>query len=163
MTVFAYSFPLHTAVRVWDSFLKEGWKVPLRVTLAILKEYGNELLACKGFEDTMLLFKRIPGEALAREPWRLLRIGFSIRFLAWRRCAELLAEEAWLRESGREGEVGGYTAGTIFSTIPHNDRLRLLENLPEAPGKEGEEEEEEEGGGGGEEGEEGGEKGKGGP
>ena len=43
MTVFAYSFPLHAVARIWDSFLLEGWKVPLRVALALLADAEREL------------------------------------------------------------------------------------------------------------------------
>ena len=41
--------------------------------------------------------------------------------------------------------MGGFTAGTLFATIPHKERARLMENLPEAPGEEKESEGEGEG------------------
>jgi len=144
MTVFAYSFPLHTTARIWDAFLHEGWKVPLRCVLALLAEHEKELLAAPGFENILLIFKRIPSSRLAREPWALLRAAFAIKFLSWASCAKLLAEEAWLREQGREKEVAEESAGTIFPSIPGKDRERLLSALPVAPGVEEEEEEGEE-------------------
>jgi hypothetical protein len=126
------------------------------VALALLRAHSAELLAARGFEELLLIFKRMPASRLAREPWALLRAAFAIKFLPWARCAELLAEEAWLRERGREADVAGEGAGRVFATIPARDRERLLAALPVAPGAEEEEEGEEgeegeggEGGGGG--------------
>lgn len=37
MTVFTSSFPMDFVVRIWDSFLNEGWKIVFRIGLALLK------------------------------------------------------------------------------------------------------------------------------
>lgn len=139
MTVFAYSFPLHTVARVWDSFLLEGWKVPLRVALALVADAERELLAADGFEALMGVLKRIPQGALAAQPWRLMRAAFHWKFLTWRSCAQLLAEEAWLRRKERDGDVGGPLAGTLLKEIPRGVMAELKAQVI----AEGEEEDEE--------------------
>ena len=37
ITLFSYAFPFDLVVRVWDIFMAEGWKIVLRVALAIMK------------------------------------------------------------------------------------------------------------------------------
>jgi len=49
MTVYASTFSFDLVVRVWDSFLTEGWKVVYRVMLALLKQ-NQEVLLSKGIE-----------------------------------------------------------------------------------------------------------------
>jgi hypothetical protein len=49
MTVHASTFSFDLVVRVWDSFLTEGWKVVYRVMLAMLKQ-NQEVLLSKGIE-----------------------------------------------------------------------------------------------------------------
>ena len=142
MTVFAYSFPLHAVARIWDSFLLEGWKVPLRVALALLADAERELLAADGFEGVMAVLKRIPAGALVEQPWRLMRAAFAIKLLTWRSCAQLLAEEAWLRREGRERDVGGPLAGTLLGKIPQGVMAELKAQVL-SEGVEEEEEEEE--------------------
>eukprot|EP00899_Mesostigma_viride_P024883 jgi/Mesvir1/557/Mv11408-RA.1 len=44
LTAFAYSFPLHLALRVWDMFLLEGMKVVFQVALALLKLMHDRLI-----------------------------------------------------------------------------------------------------------------------
>lgn len=36
ITVFTYNFPFDLVVRVWDAFLHEGWKIPMRFCLALM-------------------------------------------------------------------------------------------------------------------------------
>lgn len=45
LTIFTYNFPFAIVVRVWDSFLYEGWKVVFRVALAVLKIAEREFSA----------------------------------------------------------------------------------------------------------------------
>ena len=42
MTIFTYNFPFSVVVRIWDSFLLEGWKVVFRVALGLLKKHEGE-------------------------------------------------------------------------------------------------------------------------
>ncbi|CAI5971842.1 unnamed protein product [Closterium sp. NIES-65] len=43
ITVFAYSFPFATTLRIWDVFLFEGMKTVFRVGLALLKQQQDDL------------------------------------------------------------------------------------------------------------------------
>jgi hypothetical protein len=64
MTLFSYSCPLPLVVRVFDSFLWEGYKVIFRVALQLLIAFEAPLLASSGLEEVMAVFKLMP-EALA--------------------------------------------------------------------------------------------------
>jgi hypothetical protein len=128
MTVFSYSLPLPAVARIWDSFLVEGWKVPLRVALALLHAHQPALLAAakaSGFEGLLLRLQEIPRLQPATDPDELLGGAFRLRSFSWRACADLLAEEEWLREQGREAEAGGACAGSFIRTIPIHDLNRL--------------------------------------
>ena len=43
VTIYARSFPFDLALRVWDVFLYEGWKIVFRVALALLKIHESKL------------------------------------------------------------------------------------------------------------------------
>ncbi|GMH35817.1 hypothetical protein BSKO_03685 [Bryopsis sp. KO-2023] len=43
MTMFTFSLPFSHVVRVWDIFMLEGWKMGIRVGLAIMKTLGRKL------------------------------------------------------------------------------------------------------------------------
>jgi hypothetical protein len=129
MTVFSYSLPLPSVARIWDAFLCEGWKVPLRCVLAILKAREASLLAAArsgGFEALLSGLKEAQAAHPACNPDELMASAFAIRGLSWAAAAELLAEEAWLREQGREQDVGSSLAGTFIRGIPKAELQRLL-------------------------------------
>jgi hypothetical protein len=147
MTVFSYSLPLPAVARIWDSFLVEGWKVPLRVALALLHAHQPALLAAaksSGFEGLLLRLQEIPRLQPATEPDELLAGAFKLRSFSWRACADLLAEEEWLREQGREAEAGGACAGSFIRTIPIQElnRLRARVAAVRPPGDEDDDEDE---------------------
>jgi TBC1 domain family member 10 len=58
LTCFCYSLPFHLAARVWDSMLFEGFKVVLRVAVAIVKRMEARILL-SDFEGTLMLFRAI--------------------------------------------------------------------------------------------------------
>jgi TBC1 domain family member 10 len=108
MTLFTYSFPFPIVVRIWDPFLCEGWKVILRVALSALKGYETTLLACNGFEEILMAFKRLPSSLDAD---KLLDTAFNgFGSLPWKDI-EALENEYWtLKEKGLE--TAGPKAGT---------------------------------------------------
>jgi hypothetical protein len=59
MTVYASTFPFELVVRVWDSFLVEGWKVVYRVMLSLLGHASKDLTD-KTFEDILNYFRDFP-------------------------------------------------------------------------------------------------------
>ena len=55
MTIFTSSFPLESALRVWDVFLNEGWPFIFQVMMAMMKLASKELLLMSNFEDALKL------------------------------------------------------------------------------------------------------------
>ena len=55
MTIFTSSFPLESAMRVWDVFLNEGWPYIFQVMMAMMKLASPQLLAMSNFEDALKL------------------------------------------------------------------------------------------------------------
>jgi hypothetical protein len=144
MTVFSYSLPLPAVARIWDAFLAEGWKVPLRVALALLRANERALLAAArdaGFEGLLLRLQRVPALPPATTPDALLAAAFAIPRFSWRACANLLAEEAWLRETGREADAGGARAGSFWRAMPPADLERLRARAAPPPPPPGSDEE----------------------
>ncbi|CAI5951451.1 unnamed protein product [Closterium sp. NIES-65] len=74
ITVFAYSFPFATTLRIWDVFLFEGMKTVFRVGLALLKQQQDDLLQMP-FEDLVPALRTYPDRIL--EPDTLLNVAFS--------------------------------------------------------------------------------------
>ncbi|CAJ1934280.1 unnamed protein product [Cylindrotheca closterium] len=60
LTQYTSSFNFDLVVRVWDSFLGEGWKIIYRVMLALLSQSQQKLLKM-GFEDMLAYFRELPG------------------------------------------------------------------------------------------------------
>jgi len=60
MTLFAYSFPLQTVLRIWDVFLLEGLTVSFRVGIAVMVLLESQLLVLE-FEDTIANLKPLLG------------------------------------------------------------------------------------------------------
>ncbi|CAI5929144.1 unnamed protein product [Closterium sp. NIES-64] len=87
ITVFAYSFPFATTLRIWDVFLFEGMKTVFRVGLALLKQQQDDLLQMP-FEDLVPALRTYPDRIL--EPDTLLNVAFS--FNVSERLRELEAE-----------------------------------------------------------------------
>ena len=59
LTVYTSTFPFDLVVRVWDSFLVEGWKVVYRVMLSLL-EHASKDLAELQFEEILNYFRDFP-------------------------------------------------------------------------------------------------------
>ena len=59
MTVYASTFPFKLVVRVWDSFLVEGWKVVYQVMLSLL-DHASKDHTDKTFEDILNYFRDFP-------------------------------------------------------------------------------------------------------
>jgi hypothetical protein len=55
MTIFTSSFPLETALRVWDVFLNEGWPFIFQVMMAMMELASPQLLSMSNFEDALKL------------------------------------------------------------------------------------------------------------
>lgn len=59
LTQYTSSFNFDLVVRVWDSFLGEGWKIIYRVMLALLSQSQAKLLKM-GFEEILAYFRELP-------------------------------------------------------------------------------------------------------
>lgn len=75
MTIFTYNFPFSVVVRIWDSFLLEGWKVVFRVALGLLKKHEETMLRL-GFEETMGFFRTLPARIHADD---VMKDAFAVR------------------------------------------------------------------------------------
>eukprot|EP00850_Spirogloea_muscicola_P017325 SM000148S01002 [mRNA] locus=s148:51811:54982:+ [translate_table: standard] len=75
ITIFSYSFPFPTLLRIWDVFLHEGMSIVFRVGLALLKHCEDDLIRLP-FEELIYSLKTFPEDAL--DPNRLLPLAFSI-------------------------------------------------------------------------------------
>ena len=60
ITGFSYNFPFEVVVRIWDSFMLEGWKVIFRVALTIMSRVQGDVLA-GDFESILGVFRLLPG------------------------------------------------------------------------------------------------------
>ena len=60
LTIYIYSFPFEIVVRIWDSFLCEGWKMVYRIAICILQAHEKKFCNAKSFEEIMEIFKLIP-------------------------------------------------------------------------------------------------------
>ncbi|KFK28971.1 hypothetical protein AALP_AA7G072000 [Arabis alpina] len=76
ITVFSYSFPLHSALRIWDVFLAKGVKIVFKVGLALLK-YCHDDLVKLPFEELMHALRNFPEDAM--DPDTLLPLAYSIK------------------------------------------------------------------------------------
>ena len=59
LTVYTSTFPFDLVVRVWDSFLVEGWKVVYRVMLSLLEHASKDLVELQ-FEQILNYFRDFP-------------------------------------------------------------------------------------------------------
>lgn len=66
LTIYTSSFPFEMVVRVWDSFLKEGWKIVYRVMLALL-QLSNQQLMSLTFEDILAYFRDLPTKLTSQQ------------------------------------------------------------------------------------------------
>lgn len=76
ITVFAYSFPFHLALRIWDVFLNEGVRIVFKVGLALLKYCQDDLVKLP-FEKLIVALRNFPEDAL--DPDTLLPLAYSIK------------------------------------------------------------------------------------
>ena len=91
ITLFLYSLPFDTCLRIWDIFLLEGNKVLFRVALAILKLAEPDLIDAD-LEKIMRYMANLPKRITA--PDVLLPVAFSFRF----KRSRLVALEREFRE-----------------------------------------------------------------
>eukprot|EP00850_Spirogloea_muscicola_P018504 SM000170S02676 [mRNA] locus=s170:110041:113161:+ [translate_table: standard] len=75
ITIFSYSFPFPTLLRIWDVFLHEGMSIVFRVGLALLKHCEDDLIRLP-FEELIYSLKTFPEDAI--DPNRLLPLALSI-------------------------------------------------------------------------------------
>eukprot|EP00271_Cylindrocystis_brebissonii_P002338 TRINITY_DN12888_c0_g1_i1.p1 TRINITY_DN12888_c0_g1~~TRINITY_DN12888_c0_g1_i1.p1 ORF type:complete len:737 (+),score=109.50 TRINITY_DN12888_c0_g1_i1:307-2517(+) len=87
ITVFSYSFPFSTALRIWDVFLFEGMGFSFRVGLALLKSCHDDLVE-QPFEVLVHSLRNFPESSL--QPETLLPLAFS--FKVSKRLQELKLE-----------------------------------------------------------------------
>jgi hypothetical protein len=76
MTIFTSSFPLNTALRVWDVFLNEGWPFMFQVMMAMMELASPQLLSMSNFEDALKLLcydfpRSVPLDMLLETSFRL--------------------------------------------------------------------------------------------
>ena len=76
MTIFTSSFPLETAMRVWDVFLNEGWLYIFQVMMAMMELASPQLLSMSNFEDALKLLcddfpRSIPMSTLLETSFRV--------------------------------------------------------------------------------------------
>ncbi|KAL0823564.1 hypothetical protein Bca101_047241 [Brassica carinata] len=76
ITVFSYSFPFHSALRIWDVFLAEGINIVFKVGLALLKHCHDDLVKLP-FEELMHALRNFPEDAM--DPDTLLPLAYSIK------------------------------------------------------------------------------------
>ncbi|XP_010492449.1 PREDICTED: EVI5-like protein [Camelina sativa] len=76
ITVFSYSVPFPSALRIWDVFLAEGVNVVFKVGLALLKYCHDDLLKLP-FEELMHALRNFPEDAM--DPDTLLPLAYSIK------------------------------------------------------------------------------------
>ena len=77
MTIFTSSFPLESALRVWDVFLNEGWPYIFQVMMAMMKLASTKLLLMSNFEDALKLLcddipRSIPMHVLLENSYALV-------------------------------------------------------------------------------------------
>ncbi|KAL9231355.1 hypothetical protein vseg_006592 [Gypsophila vaccaria] len=97
ITVFAYSFPFHLALRIWDVFLYEGVKVVFRVGLALLKSCHDDLVKLP-FEKLIHALRYFPEEVM--DPDTLLPLAYTIKIS--KRLEDLKFE--YEKVHGKEGQ-----------------------------------------------------------
>lgn len=103
ITVFAYSFPFHLALRIWDVFLFEGVKIVFKVGLALLKYCHDELVKLP-FEKLIHALRNFPEHAM--DPDTLLPMAYSIKVA--KRLEEL--KEEYEKRNGKALKSADSTA-----------------------------------------------------
>ncbi|KAL3810425.1 hypothetical protein ACHAXA_005633 [Cyclostephanos tholiformis] len=93
LTVYTSTFPFDLVVRVWDSFLVEGWKVVYRVMLSLLEHASRDLAELK-FEQILSYFREFPstvhGQTIMADSFRIPLKSKHIQnhVIRWRRSKE---------------------------------------------------------------------------
>jgi hypothetical protein len=92
LTVYTSTFPFDLVVRVWDSFLVEGWKVVYRVMLSLLEHASKDLVELQ-FEEILNYFRDFPstvdGQTIMAGSFRIPLKSKHIQnhVIQWRRHA----------------------------------------------------------------------------
>ncbi|KAF2360707.1 TLDc domain [Trinorchestia longiramus] len=104
--------PLPHLIRVMDCFLLEGWKVLMRVALAILQLYMRQVLrdptaaatlSTKGFNEALMRFC----QGMSISPSKLLKTAFGIRALSKAEIQKVMMKtEHSLKRCGTVTETG---------------------------------------------------------
>jgi hypothetical protein len=93
LTVYTSTFPFDLVVRVWDSFLVEGWKVVYRVMLSLLEHASKDIAELK-FEQVLNYFRELPstvnGKTIMADSFRIPLKSKHIQnhVMRWRRSKE---------------------------------------------------------------------------
>lgn len=70
LTLFSYSMPLPTVLRVWDCFILDGWRFAVRLAVALLRADRDRLTSAK-LEDVLPLLRdlgtTIPPDILVKQ------------------------------------------------------------------------------------------------
>ncbi|XP_047736241.1 uncharacterized protein LOC108675467 [Hyalella azteca] len=97
LTLFASTFPLHFVVRLYDLLFLEGLEAVFRVSLVLLRQHEEMLLACDGFEDIMRYLKqelpRVPLESLPLIFDQAFELNLSEELSAYEVEYQVLREE----------------------------------------------------------------------
>ncbi|KAL3781981.1 hypothetical protein ACHAW5_006071 [Stephanodiscus triporus] len=129
LTVYTSTFPFDLVVRVWDSFLVEGWKVVYRVMLSLLTHASKDI-AELSFEQILNYFRDFPstvdGQTIMANSFRIPLKSKHIQnhVTQWRRQGghkeqtdEGIVSTFKYKNSGGAKNSGGGTKDGMVSTL----------------------------------------------
>ena len=136
MTVYASTFPFELVVRVWDSFLVEGWKVVYRVMLSLLDHASQDLKGLR-FEQILNYFRDFPSKIDGK---KIMMNSFKIplkskhiqnHVLQWRRQQAAADNSAKLKrrisgESMNSGSASLFSNGFQYKLLFHKRSPHFL-------------------------------------
>ena len=90
MALFCYVLPFQHVLRVWDVFLLEGWKMSLRVALAIMKCMESRLMQSRE-DDALVIMQSTDVPTSLPPPDTFIKLALSMRVSksleSWRAAA----------------------------------------------------------------------------
>jgi hypothetical protein len=119
LTVYTSAFPFDLVVRVWDSFLVEGWKVVYRVMLSLLDHASQDLKGLR-FEQILNYFRDFPstvnGQKIMMNSFKIPLKSKHIQnhVLQWRRQQAAADNSAKLKRR-ISGESMNSGSASLFS------------------------------------------------
>jgi hypothetical protein len=77
MTLFCYDLPIDIVLNIIDSFLFDGWKSLIRISLALLKVKQEEILKLE-YEEGLTFLKKFT-KSLVIEAEELMSLAYSFK------------------------------------------------------------------------------------